>query len=289
MPPTIALALPAVAAMPASMKAALPALSVLLVNGARDLLAAIIILALGWTLARWFGHWLQGALGRIHIVDDTLKPLIATVARYSILAITLVAVLGQFGIQTTSLIALLGAAGLAIGLALQGTLSNVASGVMLLALRPIRAHDRVDIGGVIGTLNEVGLFRTILVSDDGIYISIPNATVFSATISNYSREAVRRVTFTVDIDHADDIALAQKTVQDAILRDTRVLAHPAPAVVVDALNGVATILAVQAWLANKDFSGAQSDLRREVRHALTEAGIRPPVPFAAVPPPPRSA
>jgi hypothetical protein len=155
--PTIALpaaaALPRdVAALPGDMKAALPTLTVMLVNGALALLAAIVILIVGWTLARWFSKWLERALSRKQVIDDTLRPLIVNGVRYVILAVTLVAVLGQFGIQTTSLIALLGAAGLAIGLALQGTLSNVASGVMLLGLRSFRAHDSVRIGDIDGTV-----------------------------------------------------------------------------------------------------------------------------------------
>ena len=123
--------------------------------------------------------------------------------RYGILAITIVAVLGQFGVQTTILIAILGAAGLAIGLALQGTLSNVASGVMLLFLRPFRVYRKNQDRDALGTVREIGLFRTVIVTDDGIYVSIPNATIFSATITNVSREPTRRTNFTVEVDRGD--------------------------------------------------------------------------------------
>jgi small conductance mechanosensitive channel len=280
-----AFALPAAASLPASVKAALPALTVMLVNGALAFLAAVLILVAGWSLAGWVGKWLRGTMGSTPVIDDTLKPLIANMARYAIIAFTLVAVLGQFGVQTTSLIALLGAAGLAIGLALQGTLSNVASGVMLLGLSPFRAHDRIRVGEVSGTVNEIGLFRTILIADDGVYISIPNATIFSATISNYTREKKRRADFTVEIDHGDDIAAAQKAILSVLATDPRVLKTPAPAVEVDGLNGIATSLSVQAWMENRDFGGARSELRRRVHRALKEAGISPPVPLVAAPVP----
>ena len=134
--PSLPLSLPSAATASASLKAALPALTVMLVDGAINLVEACIILVIGWTLSRWVWRWVHDALSHLHYIDETLKPLIANLVSYFILAVTVVAVLGQFGVQTTSLIAILGAAGLAIGLALQGTLSNVASSVMLLVLRP---------------------------------------------------------------------------------------------------------------------------------------------------------
>jgi len=121
--------LPTVASMPGDVKDALPALTVMMVHGAVNFLIAVLILIAGWVVARGLGRWVRDLIGNSHYIDDTLKPLISNFARYAILAITVVAVLSQFGVQTTSLIALLGAAGLAVGLALQGTLSNVASRV----------------------------------------------------------------------------------------------------------------------------------------------------------------
>lgn len=282
-----AIALPAAAAMPADVKAAMPALTVMLVNGALALLAAILILLVGWTLARWISRWLHGALAHSRVIDDTLRPLIVNGAHYAILAITLVAVLGQFGVQTTSLIALLGAAGLAIGLALQGTLSNVASGVMLLGLRPFRAHDAVRIGDTGGTVREIGLFRTVLASDDGAIISIPNSNVFSATISNFSREEMRRTDFSVDIDHGSDVDAARKIILGLLAGDARILKTPAPAVSVTNIQGVTVTLLVMGWTKTADYGGARADLMARTRAALTGADIHPPVTLSqAVPPRP---
>ena len=193
----------------------LPALQLLLVDQGLNLLAAILILVIGWFIAGWTENLTRRALDRIPRLDVTLKPLLRKTVRYGILAVTILAVLGRFGIQTTSLIAVLGAAGLALGLALQGTLSDVAAGVMLLILRPFHIGDTIDIAGTVGTVREIGLFRTYMVTPDAIYISMPNSKIFSATIINYSREPTRRINLIVGIDYTDDIDKAQAIALDS--------------------------------------------------------------------------
>ena len=273
--------LPAMAAVPADVKGALPALTVIVVNGAVNFLIAILILIAGWLVARWVGRWVHDLIDRSHYIDDTLKPLIANFTRYSILAITIVAVLSQFGVQTTSLIALLGATGLAIGLALQGTLSNVASGVMLLVLRPFRVFDKIKIGDANGIVREIGLFRTEIVTDDGNYVSIPNSTLFSGTIINVSREAQRRTNFTIEVDRSENLDRLQKVVLEALERSPQVAKEPAPIVRVDTLGPLSTTLTVHAWLQNRDFLNTLSDIKKRVRHAMQEAEIAAPIPVAA--------
>jgi small conductance mechanosensitive channel len=274
--------LPAAAAMPGTVKAALPALTVMMANGAINFLEATIILIAGWTIARYVGRWTQNLLDSIRI-DETLKPLLANFARYAILGVTIVAVLGQFGVQTTSLIALVGAAGLALGLALQGTLSNVASGVMLLFLRPFRVAEKIAVADVTGTVREIGLFRTALVTDDGLFVSIPNSMIFGGIIVNNSRERIRRTSFTVDIDRGEDIAAAQKVILAAVAADPRVLKSPQPDVQVESILGAAILMSVQAWMGNRDFGGQQADLKRVVRRALEAAHVSPPIPLAGYP------
>src|ERR1700761_935571 len=275
---------PLSAAVPPSVKAALPAFTVMFVNGALDLLVAVLILIAGWTLARWFGRWSHDVLERAEHVDETLKPLLANFARYIVLAITIVAVLGQFGIQTTSLIALLGAAGLAIGLALQGTLSNVASGVMLLILRPFRVRDNIAVGNVTGTVQEIGLFQTVLVTDDGVYVSVPNSALFSGTIVNNTRQKTHRINVTFDVDYRSDIALAIKTLTERIGQDKRVLKTPAPVVQVASLVGPAANIQILAWTKTEDAGGVQSNLLAGGGPALLGAGhvagppLAPPAP-----------
>src|SRR3954466_10010574 len=200
--------LPSVASVPGE----LPTVTAMVMHGAVNVTIAVLILVAGWILARCVGRWVRDWVGRSHYIDATLKPLVATFARYLILALTIVAVLGQFGVQTTSLIALLGAAGLAVGLALQGTLSNVASGVMLLVLRPFRVFEKIKVTDVAGTVREIGLFRTEIITDDGNFVSVPNATIFSGTIINVSREKNRRTNFAVEIDRGEDIDAVEKTI-----------------------------------------------------------------------------
>ncbi len=274
-------ALPSVAAMPGDVQNALPALTVMLANGAVNFLIALLILIAGWAVARWVGRRAHDLIGRSHYIDETLKPLISNFAQYTILALTVVVVLGQFGVQTTSLIALLGAAGLAVGLALQGTLSNVASGVMLLFLRPFRVYDKVQLASATGTVQEIGLFRTAVVTDNGNYVSIPNADIFSGTIVNISREARRRTDFTIEVDRSEDLDALQKTVLEAVARDPRVLKEPAPNVEVTTLAPISTILTVEAWVANDQFGGALSDIKKRVRRALNEKDVTAPVPVPA--------
>ena len=274
--------LPTVASMPGDVKDALPALTVMMVHGAVNFLIAVLILIAGWVVARGLGRWVRDLIGHSHYIDDTLKPLISNFARYAILAITVVAVLSQFGVQTTSLIALLGAAGLAVGLALQGTLSNVASGVMLLILRPCQVNEKIKVTDAIGTVREIGLFRTEIVTDDGTFVSIPNATIFTGTIINISREKNRRTNFAVRIDRAENIDAVQKTILECLGREPRVLKTPAPTVEVEVLGSISTTLTVQVWMENREFGAALSDVKKRVRHALQGSDISAPVP---VPPP----
>jgi small conductance mechanosensitive channel len=246
-----------------------------LLSGAVNLLIAMAILVAGWLASRWAYRWTCEGLGRAKFFDPTLKPLTASVVRYGILAITLVAVLQQFGVQTTSLIAVIGAAGLAVGLAIQGTLSNVASGVMLLMLRPFRVHDRIVVGELKGVVREIGLFRTVIVTDDGVYVSAPNATLFAGTITNTTREAQRRIAFNVDIDQSANLQSAVNAMIEALKADKRVLSVPAPAVqVVSLANGITT-LSAQAWVNNVQFGDILADLMRDTRLALDRVALPP--------------
>ena len=275
------MAVPATLPTVASVPTAIPALTVMALNGAQNVLIAILILVAGWILAGWVGRWVQNLVGHSHYIDATLKPLVASFIRYIILALTVVAVLGQFGVQTTSLIALLGAAGLAIGLALQGTLSNVASGVMLLVLRPFRVYDKIKVADALGTVREIGLFRTEIITDNGNYVSIPNATIFSGIIVNVSREATRRTDFTVEVDRSENLDRVQKRILECLTLEKRILKTPAPTVEVETLGPLSTTLTVEVWLANQDFGAVLSEVKKRVRHALQNADVSAPVPVPA--------
>jgi small conductance mechanosensitive channel len=261
-----------------------PQIEPVLLGGALNFLAATVILIIGWLLAGLVSRWIHAGLERLRRFDPTLKPLIANGAWYGIIAITVMAVLQRFGVQTTSLIAILGAAGLAIGLAIQGTLSNVASGVMLLVLRPFQIGDAINIPGVTGaqgSVREIGLFRTALASPDLSYVSIPNSAIFSGTIVNYTREAVRRIDFPVSIDYTNAIGDAENLIFEVLHRDVRVLKTPAPAVLVDSLKEYAVNLIARCWVRNADHDSALSDLQKAVKNRLHAAGVAIPVPRQA--------
>ncbi len=187
-------------------------------------------------------------------------------------------VLQRFGVETTSLIAVLGAAGLAVGLALQGTLANVASGVMLLLLRPFQAGDYIDVNGALGTVREIGLFTTTLITADLIYVSMPNSMIFSNTITNYSREPTRQINLTVGIDYDDDIDKAQKIALDLIRSDKRILGTPEPIVPVGALNTSSVDLILRCWVPNAEYWNVLFDLQKKIKLRFDAEGITIPFP-----------
>src|SRR5512143_1130219 len=196
--------------MPKALASIVPTLSneaiwPLVLSGAVNVLIAVMLLLGGWMLSSWAHRLTRDGLHRVRYIDPTLKPLAASIVRYTIIVITVIVVLQQFGVQTTSLIALLGAAGLAIGLAIQNTLSNVASGAMLLTLRPFRVNEKIVVGNLKGVVREIGLFRTVVITDDGVFVSVPNGTIFSATIYSNTREKQRRVAFNFDIDQSANV------------------------------------------------------------------------------------
>ena len=255
-------------------------LELLLVNGGVRFLAAIAILIIGWILATYIKRWIQAGLERIPF-DETLKPLLASLFRYAILVLTFILVLEQFGVQTTGLIAVLGAAGLAIGLALQGTLSNVAAGVMLLILRPFRVGHYVLANGHEGTVREIGLFTCILVTRDSIYVSIPNSAIFSGTIINYTREPYRRIQFTVPVDFVNDLDPIEEAIAEAVAANKYVLKKPEPWIGVSELQDYAVLLFVRAHVASRDYWQALPSLQKDVKRALDKCSALPAVPRQA--------
>jgi small conductance mechanosensitive channel len=253
-----------------------PEVESLLLGGGLNLLAATTILILGWVAARWAARWTRRGLGRISHFDQTLTPLLAALVRYAILVVSVIAVLERFGVATTSLIAILGAAGLAVGLALQGTLSNVAAGVMLLLLRPFRVGDAIQAAGRSGTVREIGLFTTILAGDDLSFVSIPNAAIFSGVIVNNSREPFKLINITVSIDFSNDVDEAQKIILDVLYGDRRVLKTPPPVTGIAALHEYSIDLVVRGTVANADQEGAQFAIQREIKNRFRDAGIAIP-------------
>ncbi len=243
-----------------------------------DIVGAVLLLVVGWIAAGWIKRAVRRALDRIERLDPTLAPLIASTARYATLIFVAVAVVAQFGIQTTSILAALGAAGLAIGLALQGTLSNVAAGVMLLVLRPFKVGDYIDAEGLAGTVDEIGLFTTKMRGSDGIYREVPNNQIWNRSIANYSRLPTRRVALTVGIGYGDDMDGALGALTRLMDGDGRVLAEPASSVRVTDLGDSAVTITLHCWATTGDYWDLRCDLVKEIKLALDRQGISIPYP-----------
>lgn len=243
-----------------------------------DIVGAIVILIVGWIAAGWIRNMVFKGLGKIPNMDSTLQPFLANIVRWIILAFVIVAVLNQFGVETTSIIAVLGAAGLAIGLALQGTLSNVAAGVMLLLLRPFKTGDFVATSAVSGTVMEIGLFTTQFKTADGIYVVAPNSQIWGATITNYARNATRRIDILVGISYGDDIDVAQKTLQGLMDNDPRVLKDPEPTTMVMSLGDSSVNVNMRCWVATSDYWAVFFDLNKASKTSIEAAGCSIPFP-----------
>ncbi len=243
-----------------------------------QIVGALAILIIGWMVAGWVKRTVHKGLDRIDRMDETLKPFISSSARYLVLVFVIVGVLNQFGVETTSIIAVLGAAGLAIGLALQGTLSNVAAGVMLLLLRPFRAGEYVDAGSVSGTVKEIGLFSTEFTTPQGVCILAPNAGLWGSSITNYSRNATRRADITIGIAYDDNIDDARKALMDLMMNDERINKDPEPQVLVTVLADSSVNLQMRCWANGDVFWPVYFDLTEQSKAAVEGAGCSIPFP-----------
>ncbi|GHA15541.1 mechanosensitive ion channel protein [Devosia pacifica] len=247
-----------------------------ILSNALSLLTALIVLAAGWILSGFLAKNVGKVLPNGKQMDQTIAPILSQVVRYGILLVTLIIVLGQFGVETASILAILGAAGLAIALALQGTLSNIAAGVMLIWLRPIRTGEYIDAEGLSGTVVEIGLFGTQLRTYDGIYVFAPNSQLWDARITNYTREATRMAEIKIGIAYDANIAQAREVLLNAATSDERVLETPAPAVFVADLADSAVIMSLRAWTTGPNNWSTKNDLREKVKIELDNAGIEIP-------------
>jgi small conductance mechanosensitive channel len=247
-----------------------------------SVLGAVIILIVGFWIAGWASRAVNRAMAKAPRVDETLSHFFASLARYTIIIITIIAVLNRFGVETTSLIAVVGAAGLAIGLALQGTLSNIAAGVMLLIFRPFRVGQFIEAGGIAGTVESVTLFVTELNTPDNVHIIAPNSQLWGTSVKNYGHNANRRVDINVGIDYGDDIGKAFEVIKSTAGADNRVQNDPEPAVMVTGLGDSSVDLQLRVWCTAGDYWGVKFDLTRAVKEALDGAGVSIPFPQRVV-------
>lgn len=250
---------------------------------ATDVVAALIIVIVGWIVAAWVNRGVRRTLSRFGRMDRTLIGVTAAVARYFVLITVFIMVLGRFGVQTASILAALGAIGLAIGLAMQGMLASIASGVMLLALRPFQVGDYVSANGHDGTVDEIGLFTTEMTTYDGLYRSVPNSAIWGGPIVNYSRYPTRRHDLVVRIAYHDDIGRAQRVLLELLQGDSRVRYEPyEPEVLVQELADSAVTIDLRFWTSADDFWPAAFDLRKAAKQTLDAHGLTIPFPQRGV-------
>ncbi|QND68101.1 mechanosensitive ion channel [Mesorhizobium loti] len=268
-----------------TVQAGLAQLSTLIVSYAFSAIGAVILLVVGCIIAGLAERSIFAGLGHIHGFDATLRHFFSKIVRYAILLLVTIMVLGQFGVQTASIIAAIGAIGLAIGLALQGTLQNIAAGIMLLALRPFRIGESVEVGSIAGSIEEIGLFATSLRSADGTYILAPNSTLWNQPVRNFSRNGVRRSDITLSIGSWNDIDRAQKALLAIATAERRVKREPAPIAFVATLGESTVSIALRYWTSSADFFATQTDLTKRAKQEFDSEGISIPQPPPEAPPP----
>ena len=242
-----------------------------------QLILAILVLIIGLWIVNRVVRLMGAAMERSN-TEPTLAKFLCNLSSVGLKALLLISVASMIGIETTSFIAVLGAAGLAVGLALQGSLSNFAGGVLVLMFRPYKVGDVIDAQGVMGTVNEIQIFNTILKTPDNKVIIVPNGAISNGIITNLSMESTRRVDFVFGIGYSDDIAKAKATIERLINEDGRALSDPAPQIVVSELADSSVNITTRVWVNASDYWGLFFDLTEKVKLTFDQEGISIPFP-----------
>jgi len=243
-----------------------------------NILAALVIIVVGMFVAGWIKRSLRKVFSRSERVDQTLAGFLSSLVYYVAMALVFIMVIGRFGIPTASFAAVLGAAGLAIGLALQGTLGNVASGVMILMFRPFRIGDFVTTGDESGTVKDINLFTTEITTLDNKNVMIPNGMVWQSPITNFTANDTRRIEAIFGIAYDADINKAMDVIRSVIEADERFHTEPEPAMGVASLGDWSVNISVRVWVARTDFLGMGWELNQKVKEAFDREGIAIPFP-----------
>ncbi|MEM8987538.1 MAG: mechanosensitive ion channel domain-containing protein [Pseudomonadota bacterium] len=270
---------------PANLEEARAALEPLIEMGIAfglNALGALAVLILGLWIAGAVKKAVRKGIEKSPKIDETLGLFFASIAYYVILAIVVITALGVFGVPTTSFAAILGAAGLAVGLALQGTLGHIASGVMLLIFRPFKIGDFIEAAGEAGTVKAITLFTTELATPDNVHIIVPNGAVWGDSITNYSYHATRRVDLVFGISYEDDINKAMAAIRTVVEADPRAHKDPEPQIVVGELGGSSVDIITRVWTASGDYWGLKFDLLKAVKEKFDAENVNIPYPTQTV-------
>lgn len=235
-------------------------------------LASLAILVAGFIVAGWIERALRRLLGGVGHVDPMLKPILGAAVRYAIVILTMIVALSQLGIQTASLLAVVGAAGLAVGLALQGTLSNIAAGIMLLWLRPFRIGDYIEVGGQSGTVEEIGLFNCRLRTFDGLFLFMPNSAIWNTPLKNDTRNGGRLLNVDVNLPATADLERARKTLIEVAAKVPGVMSAPAPQTFLASFAGGALVLSLMVWTTAYDVGRVERAIVEGIKRALDALG-----------------
>ena len=238
---------------------------------------AIAIYVVGKLIIKWIVRIMDKAFTR-HDVEGSLRSFLRSLVKVLLMVMSLLAIIQTLGVNTSSFLALFASAGLAIGMALSGTLQNFAGGVVLLILRPYKVGDYIEAQGQSGTVASIGLFSTCLKTADQQTIYVPNNTIATSIIDNYSQSETRRVDWTLSIAYGDDVDVARREILAMLQADSRVLADPAPVVYLKTLNSSSVDLSIRAWVKNADYWGLYFDMNEKMYKELPSKGINFPFP-----------
>ncbi|ADU97184.1 mechanosensitive ion channel family protein [Thermovibrio ammonificans] len=247
------------------------------VGYAVKILGALAVFIIGRWVVRKLADLLEVALKKAD-VDETLVKFLGNAAYFLLLILVIIAALGTLGINTTSFAAIVGAVGLAVGLALQNNMSNIGAGVLILFLKPFKVGDFIEAGGVSGTVEALGIVNTTLRTPDNVRIFVPNSSITSGSIKNYSAEPIRRIDLVIGIGYDDDIKKAKEVLYEILNSDPRILKEPAPSVSVAELADSSINLNVRPWVKREDYWAVRSDLLERIKERFDAEGISIPYP-----------
>lgn len=249
----------------------------LLVQYGVNIISAVLILFIGNIIVKVVANSVSKVLEKKNM-DKAVVEFVHGLVRYLLFVIVLIAALGRLGVQTASVVAVIGAAGLAIGLALQGSLSNFAAGVLIVAFRPFKSGDYVEVGGVAGSVEAIQIFQTVLKTPDNKMVVVPNSGVIGGPITNYSRHATRRVDLVIGVSYKADLKQTKQVIRETLEKDPRILKDPDMTIGVLALADSSVNFVVRPWVKTEDYWGVYFDSMQGIKEALDAAGIEIPFP-----------
>lgn len=251
------------------------------VNAGGRILGAVIIFIVGRVLISFLNKFVARLLARRHI-DASIQSFVKSLVNILLTILLIVAVISKLGVETTSFAALLASAGVAIGMALSGNLQNFAGGLIVLLLRPYKVGDLIESQGITGTVREIQIFHTILVTADNKVIYIPNGSLSSGTVTNYSREETRRVEWIVGVEYGEDYEKVERTVRRILAADSRVLSTPEPFIALHALDASSVNVVIRVWVKSSDYWGLYFDMNKTIYNVFNQEGIGFPFPQLTV-------